>query len=685
MSFSSTGLKDRHVPALLAAALDHFRSGRPAVARAYCERALYLEPKHVEALHLSGLILCGGGDSEKGLKLIRRAIAFQPRYPAALNNLGNILKDLGRHDEALACYDKALGFEPDLPEALFNSGNALGELGRMQEALDRYDRALMLRPAYAEALANRGNALGALGRLEAALESFDRALAAEPDFAAAHYNRANTLAALGRNAEALPGYDRALALEPAYGAALNNRGIALQSARRYDEALASYRQALDLRPDDAEALNNLGNLRHEQGRVAEAAAAYEQAVRLRPDLPAPVGNLLMLLNYRDDKSPDEVLAAHRRLSPHAVPSKPFASRAPGRLRIGYVSSDFRTHAVACFFEPLLASHDRGEVEVFCYSNLRQPDATTERLRALAEHWVPIDRLTDAEAAARIRADGIDVLVDLGGHSGNSRLWLFAHRSAPAQVTWLGYPNTTGLATVDYRLTDAIADPAGVTDPFHSEKLVRLDGGFLCYRPPAEAPPVGPAPSLKHGFVTFGSFNHPAKLSDATVRAWAELLARVPDSRLLLKYKIFDDATTRTHYQDRFVAAGLDLGRLDLLGFIDDPRGHLAAYDRIDLALDPFPYNGTTTTCEALWMGVPVVSLAGDRHAGRVGASLLHRVGLDALVAEDVAGYVTVAAGLAADSATLSALRASLRGRLETSPLLDGPGFARTIEAAFRTL
>ena len=544
-----------------------------------------------------------------------------------------------------------------------------------------------MRPHYAAALANRGNALGELGRYEEALASFERAIAAEPDFAEAHYNRGNALAALGRGDEAIASYDRALALEPKHVAALNNRGIALQSGRRFEAALASYERALALDPDDADTLNNLGNLYHEQGRVAAAVEAGSRAVQLRPERATFGSNLLQLENYRGHQTPAEMLAAHRAWAQRlAVPAPaPFAPRRPGRPRIGYVSADFRTHSVAYFFEPLLAHHDRAGFEIFCYAQGRSPDGATARLRALADHWVPIEGLADGEVAARIRADGIDILVDLGGHTGNSRLAVFARRPAPVQVTWLGYPNTTGLAAMDYRLTDAIADPPGLTDSFHAERLVRLEHGFLCYGPPADAPAVVPPPARERGIVTFGSFNHPAKLSDELVETWGRLLARVPDSRLRLKAKAFEDERTRRYHQDRFAAVGVASDRLELIGHIDDPRGHLAAYGEIDLALDPFPYNGTTTTCEALWMGVPVVALAGDRHAGRVGASLLGRIGLDELVAGDTDSYVAIAAGLAGDANRLAALRAGLRDRLRTSPLLDGAGFARSVEAALQCM
>jgi predicted O-linked N-acetylglucosamine transferase (SPINDLY family) len=678
---------DRDIPALLGRAFDGLNDGRWAEARQLCERVLRLQPKHVEALHLLGLVLCRSGESDKGLKLLRRAIAFEPRAAALHNNLGNVLRDLGRAEEALGAYDKALAVEPALAAALYNSGNALRDLDRPADAVQRYDRALALQPDYAEALVNRGNAQATLGEPDAALASFDQAIALRPDFAEAHYNRANALATMGRKADALAGYDRALALEPAYAAALNNKGIALQADGRYAEAQACYETALAANPEDGEALSSLGNLKTEQGRVEEALEIFAAAARLRPDLPGPHSNLIMTRNYRTGLAAADHLAAHRAWGAAlAVPKpRPFPLRRPGRLRVGYVSADFRTHSVAYFLEPLLAHHDRAAVEVFCYADVARPDATTARLRALADHWVPIDRLSDAGAAARIRDDGIDLLIDLSGHTGQSRLSLFAARPAPVQATWLGYPATTGLAAMDWRLTDGIADPPGAAEPFHAERLLRLPNGFLCYRPPAEAGEPAPAPMIANGFVTFGSFNQLAKLSDETVAAWASVLDRVPGSRLLLKSKALDDAATRAWHLGRFQSHGIAAERLELLGYIAAADGHLAAYGRIDVALDPFPYNGTTTTCEALWMGVPVVTLAGDRHAGRVGVSLLTRIGLDTLVAHDIADYAARATALVADRDGLTALRAGLRDRLRASPLLDEPRFARDMEAAFEAM
>jgi predicted O-linked N-acetylglucosamine transferase (SPINDLY family) len=355
-----------------------------------------------------------------------------------------------------------------------------------------------------------------------------------------------------------------------------------------------------------------------------------------------------------------------------------------RLKVGYVSPDFRQHSVAYFLEPLLRSHDRKVIEVFCYAEVGWPDTVTERFKQLADHWVTTVGMSDDATAERIRRDGIDILVDLAGHTSKNRLPVFARKPAPVQVTWLGYPNTTGLTAIDYRFVDAVTDPEGETEALASETLVRLPGGFLCYGGPDDAPAPGPVPSLTTGTVTFGSFNNPAKLSAATLDAWADVLARLPQARLLLKGKPFADPATRALYLDRLAKRGVAVERIELVAWLPE-EGHLALYNRIDIALDPFPYNGTTTTCEALWMGVPVITLRGDRHASRVGASLLTQTRLTDLIADSVEAYVETAVALAGDPARLSELRQSLRPRMAASPLCDAPAFADKIEHAYRTI
>ncbi len=523
----------------------------------------------------------------------------------------------------------------------------------------------------------------------AAVGLLSRALEREPDNAEAHYNLGLVLAKLGRHAEAEASYRRGLALKPGAVDGHNNLGVLLEEVGRYDEAEACYRQAIALAPELAHAHNNLGVLLKESGRLAAALQAHRRAIALNPGLPAVHSNMLYTLNYDETVPPQALYAVHQAWG--QIPGVRFATEgarftnAPEparRLRIGYVSGDFRHHSVAFFVEPLIAAHDRAAVEVFLYTNDARADAVTARLKTLADHFVPIHGLADELAAARIRQDAIDILVDLSGHTCGNRLMLFARKPAPVQVSWLGYPNTTGLPAIDYRFTDAIADPPDENDGLTTERLVRLERCFLCYRPPVEAAGVAPPPAADARHVTFGSFNNLAKLSPRTIALWARLLRELPDSRLLLKATQFKDRGTRERCAAAFAAAGIAAERLDLMPPLPTTAEHLALYGRVDIALDPLTYNGTATTAEALWMGVPVVTLRGERHASRVGASLLTTIGLDRLVAATPDDYVAIAAGLARDLDGLAQLRAGLRERIHASPLCDGPGFARRVEAAY---
>lgn len=370
-----------------------------------------------------------------------------------------------------------------------------------------------------------------------------------------------------------------------------------------------------------------------------------------------------------------------RATAHRSLSRPIS----GRLKVGYVSPDFMRSPVASFIEPVLAAHDRGEFELVCYSNSGQEDEVTGRLRGSCDVWRDISQIRDQEAADRIRVDGIDILVDLAGHTAGGRLLLFARKPAPVQVTWLGYPDTTGLDSMDYRLTDAIADPEGATERFHTEELVRLPGGFLCYSPAPESPEVADAPQLKSGHVTFGSFTELAKVTPDLVALWSEILRALPGARLTLEAAGLSADSACRDLRQQFGDRGIRPERVDLRPPEFSAVGPLARYHEIDIGLDTFPFNGVTTTCEALWMGVPVVTLAGTTHVARTGASIVSRVGLPELVATTPAQYVEIAQHLAADQEKRRALRAGLRARMRASPLLDAPRFARGLEAAYREM
>jgi predicted O-linked N-acetylglucosamine transferase (SPINDLY family) len=542
-----------------------------------------------------------------------------------------------------------------------------------------------------EAHFNLGNALMGQGKLDEAIAAYRRAIRSKPDYAAAYTTLGIALAGQGKFDEAIAAYRRAIGIKPDLAEAYPNLGNVLMDQGKLDEAIAAYRRAIGIKPDLAEAYANLGAALSWQGKLDEAIAAFRQAIGIKPGLSKAFSSLLLALHYDDRSTNEDLFAAHREWDERYGQRVPrFTAytndRDPARrLRIGYLSPDFRQHANTYFVEPLLRGHDRQKVEVFCYAEVMRPDLVTTRLQGLADHWVVTVGLSDQRLAERIRTDGIDILVDVPGHMANDRLLVFARKPAPVQVTWLGYPNTTGLKAIDYRLVDAVTDPAGEADAWASETLVRLKGGFLCYSGLRDGPEPTSAPCLRTGTVTFGSFNNPAKLSTATFDAWAKLLSRLPQARLLLKGIPFADAATRALFLDRLGERGVPAERVELMAWHPGPAEHLALYHRVDIALDPFPYNGTTTTCDALWMGVPVITLRGHRHAGRVGASLLTQVGLTDLIADSIEEYVEIAVALAGDPGRLDELHRLLRPRMAASPLCDESAFASKMEAAFRTM
>jgi predicted O-linked N-acetylglucosamine transferase (SPINDLY family) len=452
-------------------------------------------------------------------------------------------------------------------------------------------------------------------------------------------------------------------------------------------ALAQYRRALEADPACLTAQLGIGNVMVDLWMLDDAVAAYERALALAPQSSTIRSVLLFHRHYATTVNAAALYAEHRRAG-DALQAKaaPLTAPVPGapagrRLRIGYVSPNFSRHSVGYFIEPVIRHHDRTQFEIFCYYCHEKADDVTARFRTLADGWREVAAIDGAELAAVIRADGIDMLVDLAGHTKANKLAAFAHKPAPLQITWLGYPDTTGLPAMDLRLTDAVADPAPQADAFNSERLVRLDGGFLCYQPPADSPPVGkqvnPASS-----VVFCSFNNIAKLNPPMVQLWSQILAALPGARLLLKASSLNFAETADRVLESFENCGVGAGRVELHGWVAGRGQHLRMYAGVDIALDTFPYNGTTTSCEALWMGVPVVTRAGEVHMARVGASLLHAAGLDDLVARDARQYVAIAVALANDEARRRELRVGLRARLETSPLLDHAGFTRRLEQVY---
>lgn len=704
----------------------HFQARRLSEAENIYNQILLKFPDHPRALHGLGVIRFHSGMGESAVALIRQAISFNSNFPDAYNNLGNVLKELGRLDESIESYSYAIALKPDFAMALSNLGNTFRDIGKFDDAITCLQRALAINTDNPDILNDLGNVLMDQGKLDEAIAYFKKTLAISPDSAAAHNNLGNALMDQGKLDKAISCFQIAIALEPAYANAYNNLGVALAKQGRLDEAASSYRKSLELNPDYALAYNNLGSAYRDMGRLDEAVASYTKAITIRteyheaynnlavilaeqgklaeafehyrkslaikPDYAPAHSNLIFAMNYSPAVTSEEIFEESCRWNKmHAGPNTarsvthcndPSPRR---RLRIGYVSPDFREHSVSYFFEPLVANHDRDKIEVHCYSDVINPDKTTRRLKRLADSWLNCIDLTDEALADRISHDRIDILIDLAGHTAHNRLTVFAKKPTPVQVTWLGYPNTTGLSTMDYRLTDAVVDPEGTSDSLHSEKLYRLPESFLCYKPPTRYPRVLPLPAYENGFVTFGSFNNLTKMTPEVIDLWGEILRLVTGSRLVLKNKALADPSTLSRYRQMFADNGIDPERVGLLSYEPSTKGHLALYNRVDIALDPFPYNGTTTTCEALWMGVPVIILRGDRHAGRVGASILHNVGLNDLVAKTTDEYLNIARNLAKDRRKLADLRRKLRKRMAGSPLCNAGEFTKHVEEAYRCM
>lgn len=609
--------------------------------------------------------------------------------------LGCVHGMLSNPTDAITCLREAVGLQPALAEAHSNLGIALKVAGKLPEAVDSYRQAIRLKPDNASFHSNLGNALAEQGALDDAIVSLQRAVSLRPDFADVYFNLGCALKDrglqekdVGRLGDAIKNFRAVVRLKPDFAEGYYNLGATLAHMDELAEAEACYRKALHIKPEYAEACGNLANIFLAQGRLDEAEESYRKTLTIKSDYVGAHSNLLLCLNY-SDRDAAAVLAEHRRWadmhgafeSPAQHSNTPEPNR---RLRIGYVSPDLRMHSVVSFMEALLANHDLGTVESICYADVKRPDAMTGRLRSLAGAWRDICGKSDDEVANMIRQDSIDILIDLAGHMANNRLLVFARKPAPVQVTYLGYPNTTGLPVMDYRLTDNLADP--VDSPgLYTEELVRLPNCFLCYLPPREAPPVSPLPVDTVDYITFGSFNNLAKVTPVVVAHWASILQAVPDSRLVLKSRALRDKTACERYRALFTGHGIADERLELIGWTASTEEHLALYHRVDVALDTFPYNGTTTTCEALWMGVPVIVLAGAQHAGRVGVSLLGAVGLTELVADSLDGYRQLAITLAGDVDRLAEMRRQLRTRLSASPLCDGPQFARNVEKAYRDM
>ena len=648
-------------------------------------------PQTLEQLFQHGLEQHRAGRLAQAAAAYRRILQNQPHHAETLNLLGLTAQQEGDHARAVELFTKAIRHQPQEPRYRLSRGRSLRALGRTDEAIEDFRIAAKLQPTLAEAHHQLGNVLKSIGRYAEAAPSLGDAARLAPNNAAIWFDFGAACLKLRDFPGAIDCFGRVIQLRPADPDAHNNLGSALLSQGLITKAKLHLNEALRLQPDNANTHNLLAYALRAQGRMAEAVAHYKESLARDPN-PSIHSNLVYALNYLPDLSPDEIWTEHRRWAelyaepclkswvPHLNDFSPHR-----RLRIGYVSPDLANHAVALFLEPVLIAHDRERFEVFAYSNAFVGDQVTERLRAQIEHWREIAHSSDDQVEALIRQDRIDILVDLAGHTGRNRLPVFARKPAPIQITWLGYPNTTGMTAMDYRITESISDPPGLTDAWHSEKLIRLPGPFSCYRAPAECPPVAPLPALADGHVTFGCFNIFAKVTAPAIELWARILRENPTARLFLKSRGLNDPETAGAIHESFARNGISSERVELNGDVLSVADQHDLYRRIDIALDTFPYNGTTTTCEALWMGVPVVTLTGRTHVSRVGASLLTHLGSPEWIATTPDEYATICTCVASDLPHLASIRQGLRERVRNSPLCDATCFTRNLESAFRTM
>jgi protein O-GlcNAc transferase len=634
-------------------ALTHHRAGRLDRAAALYEQVRKQAPRHFDALHLAGTVAYQQGRHADAIRLLNQAIAVDPKSGPCALRLGLALLAAGRAAEAERALRTSVSRQRT-PEAFHALGLALRAQARLPEALEAWTQVVALEPDSAEAHDRLGALVADTEGFDAALPHFRTAVRLDPKLATAWCNLGLACAQTEQLQEALPALERALAIDPQLHKARLGCGLVYQKANRIDLAVEAYSRVVQDHPENHEA----------------------QSARL------------LCLNYVDTITPEALAEEHRVFgrkleTPPPPPAPPRFAVAGRRLRLAFHSPDLRAHSVAYFLEPLLNHLDRTQFELVLYHDHVVTDATSARLKAHASLWRNFASWPNATVEACVRKDAPDVLVDLAGHTGFNRLPVFARRVAPLQISYLGYPNTTGLTSMDVRLTDAWADPPGSSDSLHTERLVRFSSTAWSYLPAVSAPTPTAPPGTVTGTVVFGSFNNAAKLSNHTLALWARVLGAVPKSRLLLKGSGLDDHAFQAQLRDGFAKRDVDPNRIDFLGRTPGLESHLAVYHQVDIALDTFPYHGTTTTCEALWMGRPTLTRAGHRHASRVGVSLLQAVGHPEWIAHDDDDFVSRALHLAEQVEERRILAFSLRDQLRQSPLLDHAGQARRLGDAIR--
>ncbi len=713
-------IKPDHADAMHFLGLLAGQTGKIELALELIQKSLSIMPNN-PGYHLNhGSTLHTSGRLDEAAAAFLKAIQLRPGMAGAHLNLGNVYRDQNKLDEAAACYQQVLKIAPNQPDAYVNLGVICREKNMLPESEAYSQKALKLVPGHPKALVNIGAIVKEQGNLDRAIAIYQQAIQSDPNdsstwnhLALALYERGKIEEAIaacqkalsinpnfdeacitmglicksrGQIDQAINYYNKAITLRPGTPMAHNNLALALKERGRYDEALASCKKALELKPDLAGAHSNLGLIYKDMGLLDVAIESFRKAIELDTRLVLAHDNLLMTLQYHPDTTPamqyaesrvwNRLHASHlyEKIKPHANDKNP-----DRKLKIGYLSSDFKNHPVGRFILPLLENHDQSNFEIFCYSHVAKSDDLTEKLKSSAHHWRNIIGMTDTEIVQLIRKDQIDILIDLAVHSADNRLTVFAYKPAPIQMTYLGSPDGTGLDSIDYRISDQYFDADPDYHEYFAEESIWLPRTYWCYQPSAAMPEVGELPSISAGHITFGCLNNFCKVTLPTLDAYARIMQQVPGSRLILRCY---PGSHQKRLLQIFADKGITSDRIELVGWVPVNK-FFNLYNRIDIALDPFPYNGGTTTCDATWMGVPVITLAGKTAVGRAGVSTLSTLGLHELIAEGVDAYIQKAIALASDSQQVERYRSTLRDRMKNSPMTDAPGFARDIETAYR--
>ena len=664
---------------------------KPQQARDAFSKALQINPNVPDTWNNRGTVFNDLKDYDAAIKDLDRAISLNPNYAEAHANKGKALSQLKRNDEALLAFDKALSLRPDLAPAWIGRGNVAADLERYDEALAAFDRALSINNAFTDAWLGRANVLSILRHWEQALAAYDRALSFNRDLVEAWLGRANIFGALQCHDEALAACDKALKLKPDSAAAWYGRGGVLANLKRHDEALQAHEKALSFNAEFAEALCGRADALHALNRVDEAIACYDRAISLKPNYATAHSNKIFVLDFSTTTSVAEQQAARaqwwtcigERLARSSSLLTYRNSREPARrLVVGYVSADFRRHSAAFSFGPVLSHHDKSQFETVCYACNLQDDDMTQSFKRVADRWRDAFRMSDDELARQIHSDGIDILVDLSGHSDGNRLRTFARKPAPIQVSAWGHATGTGLRTIQYLFSDPVTIPQSVRQ-FYAETIYDLPCASTAENLP-DGVAQGDLPALKNGYCTFGVLNRTTKISDESIAVWARMLAELPNARLLLKDSGLDAVTVRTGLLEKFSDHGVSSDRIECLGFT--PRdAHLATYNKVDICLDPFPQNGGISTWEALRTGVPVIAKLGTTFPSRVCGAILTSVGLSEWVAPDESGYIEIAIRNAKRLKELAELRKQLPALVADSAAGNVAAYTRAVEAAYRKI